>query len=103
MKTDYYWTEEYLKGKFPCHLETPGVNPTGESNAETLQVSLLNIFQGSSACVIWILPLSLIKWIMRPYLFPDFLIVLNGGYEFRVLLLRLSKAVPLPPSHMHNM
>jgi len=39
---------------------------------------------------------------MRPYQFYDFLIVLNGGGEFHVLPLRLSKAVPLAPSHIHS-
>lgn len=37
----------------------------------------------------------LIKWIMRPHLFRDFLVVLTGGGEFRGLLLRLSSVATL--------
>lgn len=51
MKIDHYCAEERLKGKFPCRLEAPRMNPAGKSNPGTLQVSLRNIFQGSNVCV----------------------------------------------------
>lgn len=37
---------------------------------------------------------------MRPQMFHSFLMVLSNCGELCVLLLRLSKAVPLPSSHM---
>lgn len=60
-KTEYCSAEENSMGKFLCNLENPRVNPSGKSNSVILQVSLLCIFQNSSACVICILPQFLIE------------------------------------------
>lgn len=82
-------------GKFLRHLETPRVYPTGKSNSEILQFSVLCILPNSSACIVCILPQFLIEEILRHYQFHDCLIVSKCGGEFCVPLLRLRKAVPL--------
>lgn len=48
-------------GKFLGHLETHRMYPTGKSNSEILQVSVLCILQNSSACVTCILPQFLME------------------------------------------